>query len=139
LYVQLRQKFPMAKAIAYIPPESAWRIAAFSLTGQFDAYLGAIGRIAAGYDRLLDFSIPSPLTESRDPKATYDGSHYSRPANGRVATALLGDAGDLALDWRGREVGDTIALYRRQLAEFIAATNQASAENRSPAKPVSPQ
>ena len=58
-------------------------------------------------------------------------------ANGRVATALLGDPGDLALDWRGREVGDTIALYRRLLAEFIAATNQASAENRSPAKPVS--
>jgi len=29
LYIQLRQKFPAARAIAYLPPESAWRIAAF--------------------------------------------------------------------------------------------------------------
>src|SRR5712691_4952909 len=36
LYIQLRQKFPTARAIAYLPPESAWRIAAFSLTGELD-------------------------------------------------------------------------------------------------------
>jgi len=73
-YIELRQKFPTARAIAYLPPESAWRIAAFSLTDGFDAYLGAIGRS------------PPPMTVSRffgavaldpdqGPKDTYDGSH----------------------------------------------------------------
>src|SRR5579862_1242877 len=60
LYIKLRQEFPMAHAIGYIPPESAWRVAAFSLTGELDTYLAAIGRIAASYDEFLNFSIPSP-------------------------------------------------------------------------------
>src|SRR5437764_6605887 len=63
LYIQLRQKFPTARAIAYLPPESAWHSAAFSLTGGLDPYLAAVGMIAAGYDRFLDFTLPSPLTE----------------------------------------------------------------------------
>src|SRR5713226_52137 len=58
LYIQLRQKFPAARAIAYLPPESAWRIAAFSLTDVFDPYLALIGNIALSYDRFLDFSFP---------------------------------------------------------------------------------
>src|SRR5712671_5792955 len=81
-YIQLRQEFPMARAIGYIPPESAWRIAAFSLTGQLDTYLASIGQVAAAYDVFLNFSVPSPITESK--QDTYDGSHYSRSVNARV-------------------------------------------------------
>jgi hypothetical protein len=61
----------MACAIGYIPPESAWRIAAVSLTGELDAYLAAIGQVAAADDEFLDFSIPSARTEGKD--GTYDG------------------------------------------------------------------
>src|SRR5260370_37208700 len=53
LYVQLRQKFPMARAIAYLPPESAWRIAAFGLTSGFDAYSAATCNTAPVNDQLL--------------------------------------------------------------------------------------
>src|SRR4029077_16845123 len=38
-YVELRHLFPEARAIGFIPPESAWRIAAFSLTGGFRPHL----------------------------------------------------------------------------------------------------
>ena len=125
LYIQLRQKFPKARAIAYLPPESTWRIAAFSLTGGvFDTYLALIGNIAAAYDQFLDFSFPSPLTESKAPADTYDGSHYSREANERVLAGLLANKSDLALDWRGQDAATIAALYRQRVAQFIAKTSR---------------
>ena len=134
LYIQLREKFPMARAIAYLPPESAWRVAAFSLTDGFDAYLGAIGKIAAAYDQFLDFSVPSPLTLSKDPKDTYDGSHYSRKANELVLTALLSDRQDAAIDWRGRDAATLIPVYRDRLADFMMTTSRAEAGATQPAE-----
>ncbi len=127
LYVQLRQKFPMARAVGYVPLESAWRVAAFGLTGGFDAYLGAIGRIAAAYDQFLDFSIPSAMTQSKDPADTYDGVHYSRAVNARVLAALLGNNSDLAIDWRRADAPTVIADYRDRLAQFVATAAQAAA------------
>jgi len=128
-YIQLRQKFPMARAVAYLPPESAWRIAAFSLTGEFDAYLGLIGNIAAAYDEFLDFAVPSPLTESKAPADTYDGSHYSRKANERVLAGLLANKSDLAVDWRRQDAAAIAALYHQRLAEFIAQTTPTKASS----------
>ncbi len=120
LYVQLRQKFPAARAIAYLPPELAWRIAAFSLTGGFDAYLAAVGTIASAYDEFLDFSYPSRLTLSTVPADTYDGSHYSRKANEPVLAGLLAGKSDLALDWHRQDAAEIAALYHQRLADFIA-------------------
>jgi hypothetical protein len=124
-YVQLRQKFPMARAIAYLPPESTWRIAAFSLTGVFDTYLALIGEIAAAYDQFLDFSFPSQVTGSKAPADTYDGSHYSREVNERVLAGLLANKSDLAVDWRREDVATIAARYRQRLTQFIAQTTQA--------------
>ena len=124
-YVELRRQFPMARAIGYIPPESAWRIAAFSLTGELDAYLAALGQVAKAYDEFLDFSIPSPLTESRE--GTYDGSHYTRAVNARVLAGLLANQSDLAVDWRREDAAATAALYHHRLAQFIDTTTEAEA------------
>jgi len=129
LYVQLRQKFPAARAIAYLPPESAWRIAAFGLTELFDPYLALIGTIAAAYDRFLDFSVPSPLTETKAPADTYDGSHYSRELNERVLAALFADNSDLGLDWRRNDTATITALYRERVAQFVAKTTPAKASS----------
>ena len=124
-YVELRRQFPEARAIAYIPPESAWRIAAFGLTGQLDAYLAAIGQIAAAYDEFLDFSIPSVLTEGKD--GTYDGSHYARSANAPVLAGLMAGQSDLAVDWREQDLAAVSALYHRRLGEFMETTTEAEA------------
>jgi hypothetical protein len=132
LYIKLRQEFPMAHAIAYVPPESAWRIAAFSLTGGLDTFLGAIGQIAAAYDELLNFSIPSPITEST--QDTYDGSHYSRAANTRVAAALFGKNQDLALDWGRGDTPTVIADYHERLAQFMTTADRAAADPKNNAK-----
>ena len=122
-YAEIRRQFPEARAIGYLPLESAWRIAAFSLTGQLDRYLGAIGQIAAAYDRFLDFSIASPLAASR--QGTYDGIHYSRQANEPVAAALVGEPDKIALDWHREQPAAIADVYHRRLAEFITAQAEA--------------
>ena len=127
-YVELRRQFPTARAIGYIPPESAWRIAAFSLTGQLDAYLAAIGKVATAYDEFRDFSIPSKLTEGKE--GTYDGSHYSRAVNARVLAGLMADQSDLAVDWRREDLAAVTALYHRRLAEFMETVTEAEADTK---------
>ena len=127
-YVELRRQFPTARAIGYIPPESAWRIAAFSLTGQLDAYLAAIGKVATAYDEFRDFSIPSKLTEGKE--GTYDGSHYSRAVNARVLAGLMADQSDLAVDWRREDLAAVTALYHRRLADFMEAVTEAEADTK---------
>jgi hypothetical protein len=127
-YVELRRQFPEARAIGYIPPESAWRMAAFALTGQLDAYLAAIGQVAPAYDEFLDFSIPSALTESKE--GTYDGSHYSRVVNERVLAGLMANASDVAVDWRKEDLPAIAALYHRRLAEFAERTADTAAGER---------
>ena len=127
-YVELRRQFPTARAIGYIPPESAWRIAAFSLTGQLDAYLAAVGKVATAYDEFRDFSIPSKLTEGKE--GTYDGSHYSRAVNARVVAGLMADQSDLAVDWRREDLAAVTALYHRRLAEFMETVTEAEADTK---------
>src|SRR3984893_9203020 len=124
-YGELRRQFPTARAIGYIPPESAWRIAAFSLTGQLDAYLAAIGQIAGAYDEFLDFSIPSALTEGKE--GTYDGSHYTRAVNARWRAGRLKNKHDIAFDWRKENLAAITALYHQHLAEFMETTTEAEA------------
>ncbi len=120
LYGELRRQFPRARAIGYVPPELAWRMAAFSLTDAFEPYLAAIAAISANYDRFLDFSAPSPLTTSKSPNDTYDGVHYSRTANQRVLADLLGSRSGIALDWRGEDPAATAATLRSRLEQFRA-------------------
>ena len=81
----------------------------------------------SAYDEFLDFSVPSPLTLSKDPKDTYDGSHYSRKANERVLAALLADREDAAIAWRGRDAATLTPVYRDRLADFMATTSRAEA------------
>ena len=124
-YVELRHLFPEARAIGYIPPESAWRIAAFSLSGGLDSYLAAIRPIAAAYDEFLDFSIPSALTRGKE--GTYDGSHYSRAVNAPVLAGLMANQSDLAVDWRKQDLAGITELYHKRLAEFMGTITEAEA------------
>jgi hypothetical protein len=135
-YVALRQKFPTARAIAFVPPESAWRMASFGLTDGFDAYLGAVARVAAAYDAFLDFSVPSAMTQSKNPADTYDGVHYSRAVNGRVLAALIANKTDAALDWHAEDAAAASARYRGLLADFMTTTAQAEASPGRKEKPA---
>lgn len=135
LYRQLREKFPMARAIGYIPLESAWRVGAFMLTDSFDAYLSAVASIAPSYDEFLGFSAPSPTTLSKSPKDTYDGLHYSRPANRQVMLDLMAGRSDTAIDWRHSDRDAIAAEFKRRFAEFFATTAKPDLTAQSTEKP----
>jgi len=121
-YIELRQMFPEARAIGYLPPESAWIIAGLNLVGGLDAYLGGIFKVAAAYDDFRDFAIPSAMTESLD--GTYDGTHYSSATNAIVAAALIADKPDPGIDWHGQELATIVDLYHQRLERFTAGLNK---------------
>jgi hypothetical protein len=114
--------FPTARAIGYLPPESAWVIAGLYLTGGLDAYLSGIARVAAAFDDFRDFAIPSELTDTHE--GTYDGLHYSSATNAIVAAALMADKADPGIDWHGQELAAITELYHRHLDQFIATVRK---------------
>ena len=137
LYRKLRETFPEARAVGYVPLESAWRMAAFSLTGAFDAYLGAVADIAAGYDEFLDFSVPSEMTLSKSPEITYDGLHYSRKANDQVMADLIAGHSPTAVDWKQQDKEAIAALFRSRFNEFFDTVAKAEPTAKTAAKPKS--
>jgi hypothetical protein len=89
LYRELRSIFPNSKFIGYVPPISAWRIAAMEKNGNIDVYLEAIYRISRFIRPLYDFSIPSETTRRTD--NTYDGSHYDIETNDKIIDCFNGE------------------------------------------------
>jgi hypothetical protein len=79
------------------------------------------------------------MTKSKDPKDTYDGSHYSRSVNERVLDALLANQTDPAVDWRHDGVAAITALYHDRLTQFIVATAQDAPRPQPTGADVSPQ
>src|SRR5205814_8078612 len=73
-------------------------------------------------------------TLTKDPKDTYDGSHYSRRVNEKVLAALLANREDVAIDWRGQDAATLIPVYRDKLAEIMATTSRADAGAARPAE-----
>ena len=117
LYVQLREMFPTARAVGYVPPVSAWLFARLRLSGGLDDYLTALGRVAAAFDEALDFGIPSYITAATND--TYDGSHYSEAVNARIATALQTDQPDPGVDWHRENPQAIAALYQERLDRLV--------------------
>lgn len=125
LYVQLRQMFPTARAIGYVPPISAWTMARISLSGDLDGYLTALGRVAAAFDEFLDFGIPNTITAT--PTDTYDGSHYSEAVNAHIAAALQTGQPDPGVDWH-RVDGEAMGvLYWERLDQLVLSVARAGA------------
>jgi hypothetical protein len=117
LYVELRQMFPEARALAFVAPTAAWTIAQLELDGHLDAYLGALHQASMAYDEFLDFSIPSEVTAGM--KYTYDGLHYKDPVNEHTLHALMSDEAAPGVDWKKQSPAEIAALYRERIDRFV--------------------
>jgi hypothetical protein len=122
LFVELRQMFAPARAIAFVAPTAAWTIAQLELDGRLDAYLDALHRVSVAYDEFLDFSIPSEVTAGM--RYTYDGLHYKDEVNAHTLAALMSDETALGVDWKKQSPAEIAALYRERIDRFVLHSTQ---------------
>ena len=123
-YVGLREFFPEAKFVAYVPPRAAWSMVNDTYgRGLMDCYLTAFHNLSQNFDAMYDFSIPSAIT--KNPDNTFDGSHFSVETNNRVAKILQGEV-DNSFGIRVDEYSftDYRQTYRRALRDFLAENQE---------------
>lgn len=118
-FASLREFFPNAKFVAYVPPRSAWSMINDTYgRGLMDCYLSAFHELSQSYDVMYDFSIPSEVT--KNPDNTFDGSHYSVTTNNRIAKILQGETDNnfgIRIDKYDFETYRN--TYRQKLRKFL--------------------
>ncbi len=123
-FVSLKEFFPNAKFIAYVPPISAWGMINDTYgRGLMDCHLSAFYQLSQSFDAMYDFSIPSEVT--KNPDLTFDGSHYSVKANNWIAEVLQGNPDHnfgIRIDQYG--FNDYRQIYRQKLREFLVEHNE---------------
>ena len=131
-FASLKEFFPNAQFIAYVPPRSAWSMVNDTYgRGLMDCYLSAFHQLSQHYDAMYDFSIPSEVT--KDPSNTFDGSHYSVTTNNRVAKILQGEPdNNFGIRVDNYNFEDYRRIYRQNLRNFLADNQELERWNESP-------
>lgn len=119
-FANLRKSFPNAKFIGYVPPRSAWSMINDTYgRNLMDCYLLGFHQLAQSYDEMYDFSAPSSIT--KNPKNTFDGSHYSVTVNNEIAEILQGKQNkDFGIKVSQYNFDDYRKIYRQKLQDFLA-------------------
>lgn len=118
MFFELREVFPEARYVGYVPPISAWRtVEELYLTDYLDLYLRTMTTIAERFDAMYDFSAPSEFTMR--PENTYDGGHYSAVVNTAVADVLQGQSRHFGIDVRGITLAEYTQIYNDAIIEFL--------------------
>ncbi|MEM7590969.1 MAG: hypothetical protein AAF383_05525 [Cyanobacteria bacterium P01_A01_bin.83] len=123
-YASLREFFPNAKFVAYVPPRSAWSMINDTYgRGLMDCYHTAFHKLSQEYDAMYDFSVPSAVT--KNPDNTYDGSHYSVTVNNQIASILQGKSSDnFGIRIDDHDFASYQNIYRQELREFLVENDQ---------------
>lgn len=131
-FANLRQVFPNAKFIGYVPPRSAWSMINDTYgRGLMDCYLLGFHQLSQNYDAVYDFSVPSEIT--KNPDNTFDGSHYSVKVNNKIASILQGqDDGSFGIKIDPDNFDKYRNLYRQKLKNFLAENNELKRWNDEP-------
>jgi len=124
MFANLRQSFPNAKFVGYVPPRSAWSMVNDTYgRNLMDCYLIGFHQLAQSYDEMYDFSAPSSIT--KNPENTFDGSHYSVTVNTEIAAILQGKKnGDFGIRVDQYSFDDYRKIYRQKLQGFLTEKKQ---------------
>ena len=123
-FASLREFFPNAKFVGYVPPRSSWSLVNDTYgRGLMDCYLSAFHQLSQSYDEMYDFSIPSAVTKNAD--NTFDGSHFSVEINNKIAKILQKDSAEnFGIRIDKYSFADYRQAYRLQLRKFLAEEQQ---------------
>ena len=123
-FIGLRNIFPNAKFVGYVPPISAWGMINDTYgRNLMDCHLLAFHQLAQSYDVMYDFSAPSEIT--KNPDNTFDGSHYSVMVNNQIADILQGESDpDFGIRVDEYDFDEYRSLYRQKLKDFLANNNE---------------
>ncbi len=118
-YKELRQVFPQAKFIGYVPPISAWNVVNESYSrGVMDCQLQAFYEVSKFFDTMYDLSIPSSVTTQV--YNTYDGSHYYPEVQNEVTKILEGQPLDFGVRMNDYTFDKYNELYNSRIKNFLA-------------------
>ncbi|MEM9766603.1 MAG: hypothetical protein AAF892_01810 [Cyanobacteria bacterium P01_D01_bin.71] len=118
LYKELREQFPDATVVAYVPPRSAWKVVSETYEpGFLDCVLEGFYEIAQSYDAFYDFSIPSEMTA--DPQYTYDGSHYYPEITDQIAGFLQGNPLRFGIEVSDISFDEYLRRYKLSIDTFL--------------------
>lgn len=123
-FASLRNIFPNAKFVGYVPPRSAWSMINDTYgRNLMDCYLLGFHQLAQSYDEMYDFSAPSQITTN--PDNTFDGSHFSVTVNNKIADILQGKGNEnFGIKVDRYNFGEYRSLYRQKLKNFLANNNE---------------
>jgi hypothetical protein len=118
LYKQVREQFPEAQVIAYVPPRSAWLVFTNAYRpGFLECVLRGFHGVAQHYDAFYDFSIPSDVTTN--PQNTYDGSHFLPEVSDEIATFLQGQPLKFGIDVSELSFEEYYNQYEAAVVRFL--------------------
>ncbi len=124
LFNQLRNIFPDAKYVGYVPPRSAWSVVNETYSRNLtDCTLQGFYQISQSYDVFYDFSIPSAVTQ--EPRNTFDGSHFFTPTNDRIAAILQAEnqASAFGIQVNAYKFETYKKRYKDQIQAFLKQEN----------------
>lgn len=123
-FANLRNVFPEAKFVGYVPPRSAWSMINDTYgRGLMDCYLKGFHQLAQSYDAMYDFSAPSTIT--KNPDHTFDGSHYSVTVNNKIAKIIQGESdSNFGIKVDQYQFEEYRNLYRQKLRSFLSENNE---------------
>ena len=123
-FASLKEFFPNAKFVGYIPPRSAWSIVNDTYgRNLMDCYLSAFHDLSQHYDAMYDFSVPSEVTTN--PSNTFDGSHFSVITNNRIAQVLQGESDqDFGIRVDNYDFDSYRQMYRQSIYNFLAENDE---------------
>jgi hypothetical protein len=123
-FANLRQVFPQAKFVGYVPPISAWSMINDTYgRNLMDCYLLGYHQLAQSYDAMYDFTAPSAVT--KNPSNTFDGSHFSVTVNNKIAAVLQGKTNeDFGIRLDQHSFDEYRKIYRQKLYDFLAENNE---------------
>lgn len=117
-YKKLRNIFPEAEFISYVPPISGWYLVNNSYSrGLMNCQLQGIHQASHFFDAMYDFSYSSSVTNNTE--NTYNGSHFYPEVNDRIAAILEGKQSDFGIRVDQMNLDEYQDFHGKRLKEFL--------------------